>query len=379
MKISILVLSLISLLGCSNLAEKDSLALEVKGDWVRRVDLNKDLSTRKLHRMAPVFYKNLVLIGSNSYLSAFDSKSGRLKWKFLIPGGIEASGVVSEDGSLYFGSKNGLVYKLNIPDRAIQWSYNAKSEVLGKPLVHQGRLYVLASNNRLLALDTDDGKLVWSYKRRQNTRFTIRGSAQPTIDGMKIYASFSDGYTVALELKKAGLLWERKLNSGLRFSDIDTKPIIDGNQLFVGGYDGRVYALGKRDGQIQWQSKAGAYQSFTVSDKSLFVATTDSRVLEFDKTSGKILWNRKLSGRSLASEILVNKNLLLFAESTGGVKVFDKNSKSLLGQYTANSASFSPIRFKAETEQYYFVSNSGNLHSFKTSYQRSRKSWDWEE
>ncbi|MEN6347610.1 MAG: PQQ-binding-like beta-propeller repeat protein [Armatimonadia bacterium] len=113
-------------------------------------------------------------------LLALDTRTARLRWRFLADGPIRLAPAVS-NGRVYFGSDDGNLYCLNAADGALVWKFRAASEerlvlgneriistwpVRGAPVVDKGRVYFAAGiwpfmGVFLYCLDATTGSVIW--------------------------------------------------------------------------------------------------------------------------------------------------------------------------------------------------------------------------
>ncbi len=104
-------------------------------------------------------------------VTAFERESGKELWSVdLADLPINADkrsarlsgGLVSRYGKLFLGSENGVVYALNEANGEVLWQTTVPGEVVASPAVEDGRVVVLTTSGRLVALDIDEGKLQWN-------------------------------------------------------------------------------------------------------------------------------------------------------------------------------------------------------------------------
>ncbi len=129
-------------------------------------------------------------------VTAFDRESGKELWSVdLADLPINADkrsarlsgGLVSRYGKLFLGSENGVVYALNQENGEVLWQTSVPGEVVASPAVEDGRVVVLTTSGRLVALDTDEGKLQWTLAEEQPP-LTLRSAGAPIItNGAVLY------------------------------------------------------------------------------------------------------------------------------------------------------------------------------------------------
>ena len=153
--------------------------------------------------------------GKMGYVYAMDAKSGRQVWKTRVGvhNGHDDDGTLALAGKLPPPAKtvsvepgivggvetnmaldDGVLY-VPVADLASQWS---PTTGLGKASFGTGR-------GELLALDVDDGKVLW------DTRLSQMADGDATVSHDLVFTTTFDGYLVALARKDGHLVWRQKL------------------------------------------------------------------------------------------------------------------------------------------------------------------------
>ncbi|PID86737.1 MAG: protein kinase [Chloroflexi bacterium] len=102
---------------------------------------------------SPAIHDDIVYIGSSDgSLYALDMNSGRQLWQFETEGQVNSSPVVSRD-AIYFGSTDGFVYSISQKKGKLRWKFNTNSPVISTPAVdEEGTVYIGSTNHILYAL-----------------------------------------------------------------------------------------------------------------------------------------------------------------------------------------------------------------------------------
>lgn len=124
----------------------------------------------------------------------------KVRWSFTTGGEIYSSAAVAGD-RVIFGSHDGFLYCLDT-DGQLVWKYGIHARISGSPLVTaDGVVIVGAKNGKLYAIDVDSGKRLWSFKPTQGLR-KVNLDSSPALgpDGMVHLGSY-DGkvYSVPVE------------------------------------------------------------------------------------------------------------------------------------------------------------------------------------
>ena len=180
--------------------------------------------------------------------------SGEMSWEVsLMPG-------IGPDGTIYVGTQNyyydSVLVALN-QDGSVQWkSADVGGSVQTAPVyssVGGGRLYLGSNDNRLYALDSDDGSLIWSYELggRLKTCMLAEGA-----DG-EIYVGAEDGYFYAIN-PDGSLKWKFAEEDEGHFSGYS--PVVDDlGTVYISSSLGNLYAINPADGIKKWKFSNDGY------------------------------------------------------------------------------------------------------------------------
>ena len=90
----------------------------------------------------------------------------------------------------------------------MRWQRNLNAEMLARPLIAQGRVYVRTVDGYVRALDAGTGNDAWSVQR-EIPRLSLRGNSTPVIASDRLIVAFDDGKLAALELQTGDQAWSR--------------------------------------------------------------------------------------------------------------------------------------------------------------------------
>jgi outer membrane protein assembly factor BamB len=215
------------------------------------------------------------------------------------------------------------------------------------PVIHGNRLYLQTTTpgdmsqtqERLVAIDVDSGKVIWERKASLYLSDVPQGRAawaSPAVDPAtgNIYM-----FTVAAELLAFGpdgkLLWDRSLpeeyGAITTHGGRTTSPIIEGDKIItnaliqnwgpdLGRPGNRYFAFDKRTGQTVWVSSPQArhydtnYSTPIVADvngqRLLIVGGTDGVFHAIQVNTGKPVWSIEVSKRAILNSVLFRDNTI---------------------------------------------------------------------
>ncbi|PWU15473.1 MAG: polyvinylalcohol dehydrogenase [Verrucomicrobia bacterium] len=223
------------------------------------------------------------------------------------------------------------------------------------------RLYTAGDKREssfVLALNTADGKIVWSTKLGKvgavgSPEFEgPRGT--PTVSGDLVFVLGQWGDFACYKAAKGTEVWHKDLVKdfgGVRpYWGYAESPLADGKNVIVtaGGSDGAILALDQKTGDGVWRSKgfidAPHYSSLAVSELGgvrQYVQMTPESVAGVAAADGKLLWKAPRKGRTAVIPSPICKNDFVYVTSGYGVgcnlfKVLSADKKFSADEVYAN-------------------------------------------
>jgi outer membrane protein assembly factor BamB len=252
-------------------------------------------------------------------VTAFDRKSGQVLWSVdlaELPANVDkrsarlSGGLVSRYGKLFLGSENGVVYALNEADGAVLWQTTVSGEVVASPAVEDGRVVVLTTSGRLIALDTDEGKQQWTLSEEQPP-LTLRSASAPVItNGAVLYGRADGKVGIALlsngqPVRQSKVADPRGATELDRMVDVDATPLIAGDELYAIAYNGQLMARKLMTGDEVWKRKYSGYRDLAVTGNAIVLTDSRSHLFAVDRRNGLELWsNTQLENRSVTAPVI---------------------------------------------------------------------------
>lgn len=190
----------------------------------------------------PLFTGESVIAGSSAGgLYAFDARTGRLRWKLPTRTPVIGDGLLADGGrTLYIGLGSGRMGKVETADGRLLWLFDfGDGQAQGRPALYGDRLVFGAWDTRLYCLDALTGERLWSWSNGNPQRFFSPGHVVPRIAAGKVFLVAPDRYVTALDLRTGRQLWrvkQRRARETTGMSD-------DGRQFYFKTMDGEMVAL----------------------------------------------------------------------------------------------------------------------------------------
>jgi outer membrane protein assembly factor BamB len=297
------------------------------------------------------------------YLASTDNKlyaltsDGQLKWSFTAHDSIFCTPTLDSDGIVLFADLAGWYYSV-YPDGSLKWSRalsggDSERRVLASPAVAaDGRSYVAAWNDQLYAFDPS-GNLLWQLAIGGGGHIT----SSPALDSAgNVYLATldpSDKSRIAVFKfePSSQLVWKFSDNLGVDRNRIISTPAIDtsSQRLYIGAArdgDGCMYALRLADGRQAFKTvlpKGIVSSSAIATGGKVYVGCMDGNLYALDGNTGAVLWEFSTGAYFvLGSPSVDSSGRIYFGDSDGIVHALSPWGKELWRSSTQANISSAP-------------------------------------
>ncbi|MFM4940423.1 outer membrane protein assembly factor BamB [Aeromonas enteropelogenes] len=311
-------------------------------------------------------------------VTAFDRASGKKLWSVdLADLPINADkrsarlsgGLVARYGKLFLGSENGVVYALNEENGEVLWQTSVPGEVVASPAVEDGRVVVLTTSGRLVALDTDEGKLQWSLSEEQPP-LTLRSTGAPIItNGAVIYGRADGKVGIALlsngqPVRQSKVADPRGATELDRMVDVDASPLIAGDELYAIAYNGQLMARKLMSGDEVWKRKYSGYRDLALTGNAIVLTDSRSHLFAIDRRNGLELWsNTQLENRTVTAPVILG-DYVVVGDVEGYLYWLDRTDGTIQAMQQLDSSGLysAPL---VDGDTLYVQSRDGKLYAIK--------------
>ncbi len=225
------------------------------------------------------------------------------------------------------------------------WVHNAGSLLEFPPVIYGDRIYQLADDAELIALDTKTGHTVWTHRLGELSAST------PAVTSNTVYVTLlnggrsgAPGRVVAVSAQTGAIRWSRRLPSAS-----ESSPMLDHGRLFFGSQNGTVYALNDRTGGVIWTyHAAGSVKaSPSLSGGVLYFGDYGGQVQAISESDGRQLWHSSSEGALLGSGTFYSTAAVLYG------RVFLGNTDGRMYAYDADTGK---LDWAVQTGAYVYAS-----------------------
>ncbi|ABV92907.1 pyrrolo-quinoline quinone [Dinoroseobacter shibae DFL 12 = DSM 16493] len=350
-----------------------------------RAEIGEGSTRRNRITAAPVVSDGRVFtLDSLATVSAFGTNGALLWQQDLTPptdapdegtgGGLAVSG-----DTLYVSSGFGSLTALNVVDGTERWTQRMDAPISGSATVEGNVAYAVSRDSVAWALDTRNGRVLWTLPGVPSTTSILGGGAPALTDRLVILPFPSSEISGAL--RQSGVrIWGSAV-SGARlgrgytaFSDINSDPVVVGRRIFAGNAAGRVAALDAVSGERLWTAREGAFGPVWPAGGELFFVSDQNGLVRMDADTGAVTWivqlpyytdDRERRRKAIFAHYgpVLAGGRLIIASGDGRLRLFDPVSGLPQGEIALPDGAAAPPVVANRT--LYVVTTGGELLAFR--------------
>lgn len=252
-------------------------------------------------------------VGLPSPVYGLDAKTGTLKWSIIIPADEYGFPTLAFN-TVYVGAARelgpGYVLAIDMVSGNIRWKYFTHS-TWGSMAVDTDKGIVFTGNAnpnaQILALDAQNGQLIWQLNIPNSPNDTDVGSGLVVKNGL-VYANSKNGNVYAVNESNGTVAWSTTVALHYDFSDVSSPALSSSGVIYVGSTDSNLYALNATTGAVIWKVSVGAgiSSSPALANGVVYFASTNDTIYALDATNGSTLWSYTTGALSYSSPVVVN-------------------------------------------------------------------------
>ncbi len=299
---------------------------------------------------------------------AYELESGDDLWETELDVPVSGGAGVSAD-SVFVGTYTGEVIALSTEDGSEQWRAQLTSEVLAAPQSNGRVVVVQTTDGALAGLDANDGRQLWFFDNSIPV-LTLRGTAAPLVTDTAVYAGFSTGKLVALNVVDGSMMWQQRvaISRGRseieRVVDVDGTPLLVDDVLYAASYQGRLVAVNRATGRGLWAQDVSTHTELAAGFGNIYHVSDEGKVSAFNANSGDLVWeNDQLKRRQLGAPQTFD-NYLAVGDFEGYLHVLNQSDGQLVARRKVDGAGLrSPM--KSHNGVLFVQGNGGELEAIK--------------
>ena len=303
-----------------------------------KLKINKIIKNSNQNISKFVIYKDqIIAIDKKSNLYVFDLDLKKKKIKKIYSRKIYKSynlifSIIVKKNKVYISDNIGNIHCFDAKNLNLIWKKSFGVPFMSDIKINKNNLYIINSNSKIFSLNTDNGKINWSYETASKNIKDFK-SYNIAIFNDKLLFTNDSSEIYCLDLNQNNILWSKILQNE-NFQNLPlifkSSPItIDQNGVaYVSTNNGFTYSIEIKSGLVNWAVPVSSTNRLFVSGNYL-LSVEQSNLTILNRTSGKILFNKKISINKknqlvLKSLFIGEKNIFLFDEK-GYLVFFDLN------------------------------------------------------
>ena len=272
----------------------------------------------------PAVHDKIVVAGSSdNNIYALNSETGKLLWSFEASKAVLGSPTIYNQ-KVYIGTSDGKFRCIDLKSGKLVWSFDeVKGYVSTKPTIADGKVIFGSWSNGFYALDVNDGALIWEWNNGHANRMFSAAACYPVVANNRVFIVAPDRFMTALDLKTGKVIWRDKKDDvrvresmGLSF---------DKKTVYAKTMDGELIGVPVQSSHmdVAWKSKLKLPYELTpsaiYSNKELVFVPNNSGLLSaIEPKSGDVIWQYKISN-AMVNPTLVGKDYVIASTMDGKI------------------------------------------------------------
>jgi outer membrane protein assembly factor BamB len=292
---------------------------------------------------------------------------------------ISGGGLAFGAGKVFAATGFGELIAVDPASGTVIWRQRLGSPVTGAPAVEGNTVFVVGRDSSGWAVNTEDGRVLWTLAGAPSGAGVI-GSSAPAITDRAVLMPMGSGELVAA-LKGSGVkIWGafvagQRLGRGYaEVADITGDPVVVGDTTFVGNSSGQTLALSTGTGEVIWSAPDGALGPVLPVGGSLFLVNDESRLGRLNAATGEQIWSVSLpffvdptpkKRKAITAHYgpLLAGGRIVVASGDGLLRMFNPADGSLVA--TAEIPGGATTQMALAGGLLYVVGANGQLHAFR--------------
>lgn len=273
----------------------------------------------------------VVVAGSDGTVAAIDGRTGRDIWRGSAGAPLLAG--VGTDGRLtaVVTSANEVVA---LDAGREVWRQKLSSQAFTAPFVGGGRVFVLAADRSVTALDGQTGRRLWQ-QQRPGEPLVLRQSGVMLAVGDTLVVGLS-GRLAGLNATSGSVRWETPIASPRGTNDVERLVDLVGRTSRIGdvvcarAFQASVGCVNAARGSLIWTKPANGAEGVHGDERFIYGTESDGKVIAWRRADGERAWTSdRLLYRGLSAPLSVGRSVVV-GDSTGLLHLMSREDGSPL-------------------------------------------------
>ena len=323
-------------------------------------------------KLAPIAYpldvqvvgRQVMLAGGDGTVVALDAATGRELWRAAAAAPLSAG--VGSDGKLTAVVTRSNEVVAFDAGREL-WRFRLPAQAYTAPFVAGGRVFVLAADRSVTALDGASGRRLWS-QQRPGEALILRQAGVMLAVGDTLVVGLS-GRLVGLNPMNGSVRWDAPLatprgtNDVERLVDLVGRVSRSGEVVCARAFQAGVGCVDASRGTVLWTKPSQGFMGVHGDGQMIFGPESDGRVLAWRRSDGERAWvSERLRYRQLTAPLALGRSVIL-GDGNGNVHFLSREDGTLLTRRTTDGSAIAAAPVVAE-DTLVVVTRNGSVFGF---------------
>jgi outer membrane protein assembly factor BamB/predicted MPP superfamily phosphohydrolase len=239
----------------------------------------------------------VVFGSSDRHVYCLDIATGKLAWKIATGAPVIAAATINE-GIVYIGGSDGIFRTIELQSGKVKWEYNGVGGfVETRPLLYAGKVIFGAWDTYLYALSSNDGSLVWEWTNGNPGDLYSPAACWPVAANGKVFIVAPDRWMTAINAETGTTVWRSKRYQVRECVGLSQ----DSQRVYVKCMTDTVVAFSTTDSSptTLWATSCGYGYDIDPSmpvekDGAVFLGTKNGLIIALDGKTGSVLWKHRV-------------------------------------------------------------------------------------
>jgi outer membrane protein assembly factor BamB len=284
---------------------------------------------------------------SDGNVAMLDVNTGSDIWRVSVGAGVTA-GVGHDGETAALATTSNEI--LAVRNGAVLWRFRMPARVFTAPLVAGGRIFVLAADRSVTALDADTGRRLWIQNRTQSEALVLQQAGAIFAVGNTLVAGFA-GRLVGMNPANGSTIWDAAFASSRATNDVER--LIDvvgpvnrlGSSVCARAYQNAIACIDASSGQTVWTKPSAGHTGVGGDAKAVYGADLEGNLTAYTREKGEKLWSSdRYLYRDLTAAQATTK-AVVFGDGSGYLHWVSRDSGQALTRMQIDNSAvlFSPV------------------------------------
>jgi outer membrane assembly lipoprotein YfgL len=282
---------------------------------------------------------SVVVASSDGTVAALDAASGRELWR-AGAGGPIAAGVGSDGNVTAVVTRTNEVVAFAAGKQL--WREKLAAQTYTAPFVAGGRVFVLAADRSVTAMDGQTGRKLWAHQR-PGEALVLRQAGVILAVGDTLVVG-QGGRLAGLNPNSGSVRWEAPIATPRGINDVERLVDLVGRVSRVGdvvcarAFQAAVGCVDTARGATVWAQRASGSEGVHGDELNVFGTEGDGKIVSWRRDNGQRAWTSdRLLHRGLTAPLVIGRSVVL-GDASGFVHLLAREDGSLLNRLSTDGS-----------------------------------------